>query len=141
MSEILKVAVAGVGRMGAVHARHVHELAQETGNCELAALVDHDMEAARRCSSELGSKAPVFASLEEFAKAGVCNATVIATPTPDHREHASTLIAAGHRVLLEKPLTASIEADREFAAELDRDHPNALMLAFQRRFDPPLAYT
>src|SRR5207249_4243752 len=33
------------------------------------------------------------------------------------------------------------EADREFAAELDLHHPDALMLAFQRRFDPPLAYT
>jgi myo-inositol 2-dehydrogenase / D-chiro-inositol 1-dehydrogenase len=50
------------------------------------------------------------------------------------------LIRAGHRVLLEKPLTGSLEADRKFAAELDRDHPHALMLAFQRRFDEPLRY-
>lgn len=140
MSEILKVAVAGIGRMGVIHALHVHELAQETGNCELAALVDRDLEAARRYASEIGSGAPVFGSLEEYAKAGVCDATVIVTPTASHREHASTLIAAGHRVLLEKPLTGAIETDREFAVELDRDHPNALMLAFQRRFDPPLAY-
>jgi len=141
MSEILRVAVAGVGRMGVIHALHVHELAQETRTCELAALVDHNVEGARRYASEIGSDAPVFASLEEFTNAGVCDATVIVTPTAHHREHASTLIAAGHRVLLEKPLTGAIETDREFAAELDRDHPNALMLAFQRRFDPPLAYT
>jgi myo-inositol 2-dehydrogenase/D-chiro-inositol 1-dehydrogenase len=65
---------------------------------------------------------------------------VIVTPTDDHREHAATMIEAGHRVLLEKPLTGSLEADREFAAELDRDYPHALMLAFQRRFDEPLKY-
>lgn len=140
MSEILKVAVAGVGRMGIVHALHVHELAKETGTCELAALVDPDVDAARRYASEIGSDAPVFGSLEEFVRAGVCNAAVVATPTGQHREHASTLIAAGHRVLLEKPLTGTIESGREFAAELDRDHPDAVMVAFQRRFDPPLAY-
>ena len=126
--------------MGMVHALHVHELARETGTCELAALVDQDVAVARRYAAEIGSEAPVFGSLEELIKAGVSNATVIATPTPHHRQNASTLLAAGQRVLLEKPLTGAIETDREFAAELDRNHPNALMLAFQRRFDPPLAY-
>jgi myo-inositol 2-dehydrogenase/D-chiro-inositol 1-dehydrogenase len=70
----------------------------------------------------------------------VCDATVIVTPTDNHREHAAIMIAAGHRVLLEKPLTGSLEGDREFAAELDQDYPHALMLAFQRRFDEPLRY-
>jgi myo-inositol 2-dehydrogenase / D-chiro-inositol 1-dehydrogenase len=65
---------------------------------------------------------------------------VVATPTDQHRAHATELIAGGHRVLLEKPLTGELASDREFAAELDRGHPDALMLAFQRRFDPPLQY-
>jgi predicted dehydrogenase len=43
-------------------------------------------------------------------------------------------------VLLEKPLTGTIESDREFAAQLDRYRPDSLMLAFQRRFDAPLQY-
>jgi myo-inositol 2-dehydrogenase/D-chiro-inositol 1-dehydrogenase len=50
------------------------------------------------------------------------------------------LINAGQRVLVEKPLTGNLESDREFVAELDSSHPNALMLAFQRRFDAPLQY-
>ncbi|MGH9582495.1 MAG: Gfo/Idh/MocA family protein [Bryobacteraceae bacterium] len=75
-----------------------------------------------------------------MAEAGACDAIVIATPTDNHREHAARMIAAGRRVLLEKPLTGTLEADRQFSAELDRDHPNALMLAFQRRFDGPLLY-
>src|SRR5260370_12053296 len=140
MSEPVKVAVAGLGRMGAVHALHVHELARDTQQCELAELADIEIERARRFNAEIGREVPIFPSLEALAKAGVCNATVIVTPTDDHQEHAATMIAAGHRVLLEKPLTGSLEADREFAAELDRDHPHALMLAFQRRFDAPLQY-
>jgi myo-inositol 2-dehydrogenase / D-chiro-inositol 1-dehydrogenase len=140
MSEPLKVAVAGVGRMGPIHALHVQELAQETGNCTLAALIDLDVTHARRVATDIGCDAPIFASLDEFVKAGICDTTVVVTPTGNHREHAATLIAAGHRVLLEKPLTGTLEADREFAAQLDREHPNALMLAFQRRFDGPLQY-
>jgi predicted dehydrogenase len=140
MPEKLKIAVIGVGRMGPIHALHVHELAQETGNCTLAALVDLDTDRARRVASGLGVDIPIFGSVDEFVKAGICDATVIVTPTDCHQQHASTLIAAGQRVLMEKPLTGALEADREFAATLDRDHPHALMLAFQRRFDPPLQY-
>ena len=140
MSEALKVAVAGLGRMGAVHALHLHELAVETGKCELAALAEPDTERARRFMAEVGRQVPVFSSIEELAKAGACDATVIVTPTENHREHAAVMVAAGSRVLLEKPLTGALAADREFAAELDRNSPQAVMLAFQRRFDEPLRY-
>jgi myo-inositol 2-dehydrogenase / D-chiro-inositol 1-dehydrogenase len=140
MSEPVKIAVAGLGRMGAIHALHVHELARDTKACELVALAEPDAIRATRFLSEVGRDVPIFSSVDELAKSGICKATVIVTPTDNHREHAATLISAGHRVLLEKPLTGTLEADREFAAELDRDHPHSLMLAFQRRFDEPLQY-
>ncbi len=140
MSETLKVAVVGVGRMGPIHALHVQELARETGNCTLAALVDIDAERARQVAASLNCDVPIFTSLQEFTKAGVANAAVVVTPTGSHRENAAMLIAAGQRILLEKPLTGTLEEDREFSAELDRDHPHALMLAFQRRFDAPARY-
>jgi len=139
MSEPLKLALVGFGRMGPIHALHAHELARE-GRCTLAALVDANPERARRFAAETGCDAPVFASVRELAAANVCHASVIVTPTENHHEHAATLIAAGHRVLLEKPLTGTLAADRQFAAQLDREHPHALMLAFQRRFDAPLQY-
>jgi predicted dehydrogenase len=135
----MKVALAGLGRMGVVHALHLRELEQE-GGCSLAALIDIDIQRAQHLAAELQLNVPLFASIEEFAAADLCRATVIVTPTPNHRQNAGTLIAAGHRVLLEKPLTGTLDGDRDFAAELDRDHPDALMLAFQRRFDPPLVY-
>ena len=137
---VLKVAVAGLGRMGAVHALHVHELARETGVCELAALADIDTERARRFCGETGCRAQILGSVEELANSGACQAAVIVTPTESHREHAAMMIGTGCRVLLEKPLTGALAADREFAEELDRHHPDALMLAFQRRFDEPLIY-
>ena len=126
--------------MGAIHALHAWELARETGSCELAAIADLDGERARRVAKDIGCDVPIFPSIEELAKAGVCDATVIVTPTENHRAHAELMIDAGHRVMVEKPLTGTVEGDREFAAQLNRDSPNALMLAFQRRFDEPLRY-
>lgn len=138
--EPLKIAVAGLGRMGAVHALHLLELAREGAACAVGALVDADIARARRFSASNGLNAPVFSSVEEYAAARVCDAAVVVTPTASHREHATVLAAAGQRMLLEKPLTGSLEQDREFAAFLDREHPNSVMLAFQRRFDAPLIY-
>ena len=140
MTAPLKIAMAGLGRIGEVHARNLLRISRETGACEVVALVDSNSDRVRRFAQENGCSASLFTSVEELAASGVCSATFIATPTETHREHATTLIRAGQRVLLEKPLTGTIEGDRQFAAELDREYPNALMLAFQRRFDPALQY-
>ncbi|HYI97185.1 MAG TPA: Gfo/Idh/MocA family oxidoreductase [Bryobacteraceae bacterium] len=137
---LLRVGIAGLGRMGAVHARHLKELGAERGDFQFAAMADASLERAKQVAADIGCDAPVYASADELAAARVCDAVVIVTPTDQHQHHAATFIAQGCRVLLEKPLTGTLEGDREFAAELDRDHPTALMLAFQRRFDPPLQY-
>jgi predicted dehydrogenase len=140
MPQPLKIAVVGTGRMGAVHALHAHELATETGDCRLVALVDSDLDCARRVAGELGSEAEVFSSISDLIRSGTSEAAIVVTPTANHRQDASQLVEAGHRVLLEKPLTGTIDSDREFSAQLDRLYPDALMLAFQRRFDAPLQY-
>ena len=140
MSEPLKIAVAGLGRMGWIHAQHVVELAKETGACALAAVAEASAERRQRFAGTYGLNVPMFASVDELAEAQVCQATVVVTPTEKHREHATRLIAAGHRVLVEKPLTGNLENDRAFAAELDAHHPQALMLAFQRRYDEALQF-
>ena len=139
MQKPVRLAVVGFGRMGSIHAFHALELAQE-GKCTIAALCDAMPERAERFAADAGLKIPIFRSVQELADARVADASVVVTPTDCHREHAAALIKAGQRVFVEKPLTESVESDLEFAAELDRKNPNALMLAFQRRFDPPLQY-
>jgi len=126
--------------MGQIHALHVAELAQETGKCSLAALVDANAGRARQIAATLGADVPIFTSVDELARAQAADATVVVTPTENHREHAAALIEAGQRVLLEKPLTGTLAGDREFSSQLDRLHPESLMLAFQRRFDEPNQY-
>ncbi|MBY0507662.1 MAG: Gfo/Idh/MocA family oxidoreductase [Bryobacteraceae bacterium] len=140
MLEPLKIAVAGLGRMGWIHAQHVGELAKETGACQLVAVADASAERRQKFIDAHGASVPVLSSVDELAEAKLCHATVVVTPTEKHREHATRLIRAGHRVLVEKPLTGQLAGDREFAAELDAHHPQALMLAFQRRFDEALSF-
>ncbi len=140
MSEKLKVAVAGLGRMGAIHALHAYELARESQACELVAVAEPDGERARAFLKLIGKEVTVFPSVNALAESRICQAAVVVTPTDDHREHAGTLIRAGFRVMLEKPLTGTLEGDRAFSSELDHAHPEALMLAFQRRFDEPLQF-
>jgi predicted dehydrogenase len=139
MADQLPVAIVGLGRMGWVHATHLWRL-EQAGLCRVAALVDIDTAKAKRFAERSGCQAPILASVGELAASGLCSSTMIVTPTERHREHAALLVNAGHRVLLEKPLTGSLAGDREFCQTLDNEHPSAVMLAFQRRFDAALAY-
>ncbi len=137
MASPLRLAVVGLGRIGAVHSLHAKRL-EESGVSRLSALVDADVDRARGLAARLGGDIAAFSSVTELVAARAADAAVVSTPTGRHREHAQELIDAGLRVLLEKPMTDSLAEDREFVAALNRTTPDALMLAFQRRFDPAL---
>lgn len=139
-TETVRVGVVGLGRMGMIHALHLHELEEEGDFCRLTCVATTDREAADTFLSLTRTTRPVFDDIDGLAKSDLCDVTVIATNTPLHREHAMKLIGAGQRVFLEKPLTGTLEGDRAFATLLERDCPQALMLGFQRRFDEPTLY-
>jgi myo-inositol 2-dehydrogenase / D-chiro-inositol 1-dehydrogenase len=136
----IRVGVVGLGRMGMIHALHLHELEQEDHHFRLTCVATTDTRAAETFLSLSRAATPVFANIDALAKSDLWDVAVIATNTPLHREHALKLIRAGHRVFIEKPLTGTIDGDRELALLLERDHPQALMLGFQRRFDAPTLY-
>jgi myo-inositol 2-dehydrogenase/D-chiro-inositol 1-dehydrogenase len=136
----LRVGVIGLGRMGMIHALHIHELANEGDLCRLTCVSATDPASAAAFHSLTGASTPFFDDIQALAESDLIDVAVIATNTPLHREHALTMIRAGRRVFLEKPLTGTLEGDREFAGLLERDYPNAVMLGFQRRFDAPLQY-
>lgn len=138
MATPIRVGVVGLGRMGIIHALHVHELARNSELCTLAAVSSVEKSRAELFLGMSGARVPVFESIEALEASGLCDVSVIATNTELHRLHALLMIRREHRVLLEKPLTGTLHGDRSFAEELENSHTHALMLGFQRRFDEPL---
>src|SRR3954452_23091709 len=96
MSRTLKLAVAGLGRMGSVHARNVLELAAEGSPCHLAAVADANPDRIESFRRETGWDGPSFTSVTALAESDLCQTTFVVTPTSQHREHATALIQAGH---------------------------------------------
>lgn len=146
MNKPLKLAVVGVGRIGVFHARHVQELGEAAGTCELVAVADGYRctaeDVARNLRKNQASDIHAFESARDLAVAGLIDAAVVASRTEDHEADARTLIDAGCRVMLEKPLTGSVESAADFVRNLSRDNTKkqALMQAFMRRFDEPLRH-
>ena len=146
MSECMKLAVVGVGRIGLFHARYVQELSREREDCELVAVVDGYEDLSERTARQLqpGQEREIraFKCVEDLLTAESVDGAVIASRTEDHYGDAKVLIDAGLRVLLEKPLTSSLETARQFAAYLngEESRKQSLMQAFMRRFDAPLVH-
>lgn len=142
----LRVAVVGVGRIGVFHARHVQELARESGGCELSAVADRFGDTAQRVAAQLQSdqEHPVEAhrDVEALAASGQADVAVIASRTEDHIRDARAFVDAGKRILLEKPISNDEEAAADFTSWLNADPQRAtsVMLAFMRRFDAPLRH-
>lgn len=142
----IRIAVIGVGRIGVFHARHVQELGREGAGCELTAVVNRHGDVAGRVGAMLQNdqEPPVraYRSIEELLADGGADAAVIASRTADHEGDARTLIDAGLRVFLEKPLAHPLENAADLTRYLNEDprRKTSLMIAFQRRYDEPLRY-
>ncbi len=123
----LRVAVVGVGPMGAGHVRHYKDLP----GCDLVAVVDSDP--ARRAEAALKSGARAFADARELI--GKVDAVSIATPTSSHRALAELLLDAGIHVLVEKPMAPST-ADAEAILAAARRSSAILQVGHIERFNP-----
>jgi predicted dehydrogenase len=127
LSERIPVAVIGVGEHGKKHAREFRAVA----GAELAGVYDLRPERAREVAAELGVRA--YTSLDEALSA--VRAASIVIPTTHHAEVAHQAFARGVDVLLEKPITRTVEeADGLIrqAGELGR----ILQVGHVERFNP-----
>lgn len=127
-----RVCLVGAGRAGAVHAFNVR---QHTADAEVAAVVDGEVERARRMAAELGGGAEGFTSLADALAATSLDAVVIATPTHTHRGLAIEAFDAGLHVFCEKPMAlTAAECDEMIAAAEAADR--VLQIGYVRRFQP-----
>ena len=129
---MIRTALLGAGRMGALHARN----AAANPRFDLAYVVDPNAAAAARLAHALGAKT---ASLETVLDDPAVEAAIIASPTDAHLEDTLTCLEAGKAVFCEKPLSLSAQALEARAASLSDPALPPLVVGFNRRFDPHLS--
>jgi predicted dehydrogenase len=105
MSELIKVAVVGVGHLGKWHA----EKYAASPNCELLAIVDSDLEVARQIAQKHGLQA--YSNYKDILSQ--VDAISLVVPTRLHYKIAREILEAGIHCLVEKPITETVEEASE----------------------------
>lgn len=105
-SQKLKVAIAGLGRMGARHAHHFYAL---TPRAQVTAVSSPDQEELNWAKKELDGAQTYLSFDEMLEKEKDLEAVVIASATSVHAEQAIKAIKRRLHVLCEKPLSINVE--------------------------------
>ena len=130
----LRIAIAGVGEIGLMHAANV----LATDECELAALASSRPHRAGEAARSLPTAVAVSTYDEVFARPDV-DAVIVTSRTPDHPAHAAAALRAGKHVLVEKPASAT-ETGWQELRDAQAEHPDRILhVGYMRRFDPELA--
>jgi predicted dehydrogenase len=125
MSKI-KTAVIGVGYLGKFHADKYADLP----NSELIAVVDADESTARAIGEKLGVE-----GLTDYSSLlGKVDAVSIAAPTTLHYQIAKDFLQSGSHVLIEKPITVTLDEADELIA-LAKTHNKLIQVGFLERFN------
>ena len=125
---MLEIAVIGAGRIGQIHARNI---AAHQG-AVLVGIADPDADAAARLAQACGSK---VIALDDAFRA---QAVLIGSPTPTHADFIERAAQAGQAIFCEKPVDLSLARVDACIATVQRAGV-ALMVGFNRRFDPHFA--
>jgi predicted dehydrogenase len=129
---MLRTAVIGVGHLGQQHAR-IHAELSEEGQIQFIAVCDIDGDRARKIADERS----VAANTDWRTLIGKVDAVSLAVPTESHSDIACELLSAGIHVLVEKPISRTIEeADTMIAAA--QAGSAILQVGHAERFNPAL---
>src|SRR3954454_20592670 len=104
MSRGLRVAIAGTGFIGAVHARSAR-----LAGAALVGVAASSPESARRAAAALGAER-AFDSADQLVSADDVDVVHICTPNNLHVPLAEAALAAGKHVILEKPIAMDAES-------------------------------
>lgn len=132
----LRVGIAGLGRLGKVHA---YNLAYKIPEAELVAacsIVPSELEYAK---AELGVK-EIYTDFREMLEKADIDAVVIATTSSEHCWQIEAAMDAGKHVFTEKPLGVDVAQCRMAEAAVERHPELTFMLGFMRRYDKSYAY-
>ncbi len=124
--EKLKTAVIGAGYLGRFHAQKYAAIERS----QLICVVDVNLTNAERVATECGTQP----ATDYRMLLGKVYAVSVVTPTPSHREIAAAFLEAGAHVLVEKPITTTVEEASELIA-LARRCRRVLQVGHLERFN------
>ena len=130
--DTLRLALVGVGRMGAFHARAL----LPSPLVDIVAIADTNASAAAELAAVCSATA--HADVSTLGDRDDIDAWLISTPTTTHPEMVRAALAAGAHVLCEKPL--ALDPSESDALGAEAAHLGlVLQVGFWRRFAPPWA--
>ncbi len=130
VAEKIRTGVVGVGYLGQFHAEKYAGL----GNVELAGIADPDLRRAEQIGTKLNARSYADAS----RLLGTVDAVSVVTPTVHHYATAKLFLESGVHVLLEKPMTVTLEQADDLIALAARKRV-VLQIGHIERFNPAIA--
>lgn len=125
----LKCAVIGTGYLGRFHAEKYANLPE----CELVAVVDINEETAKTIAEKHGAQALT----DYLSLLGNVDAVSIVVPTTLHYQVAKDFLNAGSHVLIEKPITTTVEQADELIV-IAKAKNLILQVGHLERFNPAI---
>lgn len=124
-----RIGVIGTGYLGRLHARILTEMPEAT----VAGFVEPNDDIANEVASSL--KLTRFESVDALARDIEC--AVVATPTTKHFAIAKQLLEAGCDVMVEKPITSSVDEARQLI-ELAAAKNRIIQVGHVERYNPAI---
>ncbi|WP_024448634.1 Gfo/Idh/MocA family protein [Mycolicibacterium iranicum] len=131
MSDDLRIAVLGVGLMGA---DHVARITSKISGARVAVVNDYVTEKAEQIASETEGCRAVADPLDAIADPDV-DAIVLATPGSTHEKQLLACLEHRKPVMCEKPLTTDVETSLEVVRREAELGIRLIQVGFMRRFD------
>ncbi|MGZ8797030.1 MAG: Gfo/Idh/MocA family protein [Thermoanaerobaculia bacterium] len=125
----MRVGVVGTGYLGRLHARVLTEIPEAT----VAGFVEPNDAIAAEVASSLGIRR--VATVAELG--GLIDCAVVATPTVAHFDVARELIEAGCDVMVEKPVTATVDEAKRLI-EIAKKNNRIVQVGHVERYNPAI---
>jgi myo-inositol 2-dehydrogenase/D-chiro-inositol 1-dehydrogenase len=128
----LRIGIAGLGRLGRLHAE---QLARHAPGCQLVSACSPVADERAWATDRLGVPT-VHEYYDRFVRDPQLDAVVLVTPTALHAEQTIAALEAGKHVFVEKPLALAVEDCERVEAVAASHGDRVAMVGFVRRFDP-----
>jgi len=132
MDNRIKLGIVGLGRAG--WGMHVSELKTKSELFQVVAACDTLPERVEKTVAACGCKG--YSNIEDLIADPDVEMVDIATRTSTHYIHAKMALEAGKHVLLEKPMTMTVEEAKELLSMANKPGKPRLFVRQNRRFEP-----